>query len=101
MWGFLGNSQQQVRACLVSDRVRLEEAKSASFPRRTASYGPYLRGSFLRFRSVSTEEKLLREVRCVPQNVSRFNLHLYQTGSKLCVCRYGNLLRITGLIIRP
>jgi transposase len=33
-----------LRACLVSDRVRVEEAKSASFPRTKASYGPLFAG---------------------------------------------------------
>jgi hypothetical protein len=43
----------QLRACLVSSRVRLEGAKSASFTRGTASYEPFLRGIFLSLRSVS------------------------------------------------
>jgi hypothetical protein len=41
-----------------------------------------LQGSFLHSRSFSTKESHQRQVLCVPQNVNRFNLHLYQTGSK-------------------
>jgi N-sulphoglucosamine sulphohydrolase, C-terminal len=71
-----------LRACLVNDRVRVEEANSASFLGRTASYGPFCGATSSILVSISTEEKLLREVLCVPQNVSSFNPHLYQTGSK-------------------
>src|SRR3954447_10452561 len=72
----------ELRACLVSSRVRLGGAKSASFTEGTATCEPFLRGSILHFRRVSTEHTLLREVLYVPRNVNRLNPHLYKTGSK-------------------
>src|SRR5215207_6617137 len=45
-----------LRACLVSNRVRLGGAKAASLTRETASCELFLHSSFLSFGSVSTKE---------------------------------------------
>jgi hypothetical protein len=69
-----------LRACLVSNRVRLGGAKSASVTEGTASFELFLRSSFLHFRSVSTKEGYQRVPPHAPESPNRFNLHLYQTG---------------------
>src|SRR3954447_24820128 len=90
----------ELRACLVSSRVRLGGAKSASFTEGTATCEPFLRGSILHFRRVSTEHTLLREVLYVPRNVNRLNPHLYKTGSKDSV-RIRLFLMLLGLSHAP
>jgi hypothetical protein len=69
-------ANRRVKSCLVSDRVSFEEAKSVSFPCRTASYGSFCEVASLHFRSVSTEEKLLREALCVPQNLRKVRVRM-------------------------
>src|SRR3712207_5399100 len=69
----------QLRACLVSNRVGLGGAKSASFTRRTASCELFLRGSFLSFRSVSTKESRQIGPPCTPQR---------QKGSTLILTKH-------------
>ena len=71
-----------LRACLVSNRVGLGGAKSASPIRRTVPRGPFLRGSFLSLRSVSTEESYRDRSSAYATTPKRFNPHPYQTGSK-------------------
>jgi hypothetical protein len=72
-----------LRACLVSNRVGLGGAKSASFTRGTAPCGLFLQGKFLRFRSVSTKESYQTVLRVRQRTPNRFNPHLYQTRSKV------------------
>ena len=47
--------RERLRACLVSNRVGLGGAESASFTRGTASRGRSLHGGFFGFRSVSSK----------------------------------------------
>ena len=67
---------------MVSNRVGLRGAESASFTRGTASREPFLRGGFFGLRSVPTKESPQRGPPRAPENAKEFNPHLYQTGSK-------------------
>src|SRR5215217_8429125 len=78
-----------LRACLVSNRVGLGGAKSASFTRRTASRELYLRGSFFSFRSVSAKESPQTGPPRTPERHKRGYPHLYQRGSEEDLGRRG------------
>ena len=70
------HSVNELRACLVSNRVGLGGAKSASFTCGTASYELFLRGSFLSFRSVSTKVSYQRGPPSAPERHKRLTLTL-------------------------
>jgi hypothetical protein len=62
---------EDLRACLVSNRVGLGGAESAPFTRGTASRGPSLRGGFFGFRSVSSKESLQTGPPRTPENAKK------------------------------
>jgi hypothetical protein len=73
---------QFLRACLVSNRVRLVGAKSASFTRRTASCEMFCRPASSVFEALLPKRAIRDRSSAYARTPKRFNPHPYQTGSK-------------------